>query len=69
MAEEHVVGIFLARMLFLLAAVIPFSCPRETRVLSGRMYTSALTQAFSCLAACGYKTCVTVIKRKQDESL
>jgi hypothetical protein len=32
-------------------------------------YTSALTLAFFRLTAYRYETCVTVMKRKQDESL
>ena len=69
-AEEHVVGIFLAHMLSLIATVIPLNCRRETGVgSSGTTYTSAFTLAFFSLTACRHEVCVAVVERKRDESL
>jgi len=69
-AEEHVVSIFLAHMLSLIATVIPFNSPRETRVgSSGMTYTSAFTLAFFSLTVRHHENCVTVVERIRDESL
>jgi len=70
MAEEHVVNIFLAHTLSLIATAIPFNCPHETVVGSSRTtYMSAFTLAFLSLTARHHENCVVVVERKRDESL
>jgi hypothetical protein len=70
MAEEHVVGMFLTHILSLIATVMPFSCPGETGVgSSGTVYTSAFTLAFFFLTTCRHEACVSVVERKECESL
>jgi len=69
MADEHVVSMFLAQMLSLIATVIPFNFPRETRGgSSGMTYTSAFTPAFFSLTVRRHENCA-VVERARDESL